>query len=169
MANSRTKSEPQKCRNGCGMLIYFDFVNPEGKTPSGKWKPLVYYQDDDSYSGEGHDCPKSEYNQKRQGSASPSSEQQQQQQQQEQPQQAQSQKSDTMWLIPKDDWDKLTAHIAGMAIDLEKITKQFAQQSEYYGDLLDHVREMARPIERKEEAMAASEVRYDQDKEDGQI
>lgn len=158
MANtSRTKSEPQKCRNGCGMLIYFDFVNPEGKTPSGKWKPLVYYQDDDSYSGEGHDCPKSDYNQKRtSSSSSPSSEQHQ-----EQPQPAQSQRSDTMWLIPKNDWDKVMSHIANMTIQIEHL-------SQYYGDLLDHVRALS-TVNRKEEAKADAELAYDTDREDGSV
>lgn len=76
----KPRTDPTKCRNGCGMMIYLDFVHPEGKTESGKYRPLVYYEDGNNFSGEPHDCPKSEYNQKRaQG-------QQQQQQQQQQTQ-----------------------------------------------------------------------------------
>jgi hypothetical protein len=162
MANtSRSKSEPQKCRNGCGMLIYFDFVNPEGKTPSGKWKPLVYYQEDvEAYSGVGHDCPKSTWNQqKAQGG------QQQQTQQVAKPESQQQQNSSVrsdVWLIPKDDWDKVQSHIANITHQLERL-------SEYYGDLLDHVRVMSRPVDKKEEAMAEAELAYDQAKEDGTL
>lgn len=65
-----------------------------------------------------------------------------------------------VWLIPKDDWDKLLSYIASMTTNIERL-------SVYYGDLLDHVKTMSRPIDNKEDAMAASEARYDQDKEDG--
>jgi len=140
------------------MFIYFDFVNPEGKTPSGKWKPLVYYQEEDSYSGEGHDCPKSTYNQqKAQGG-------QQQTEQVTKPAEAQQQTSstrtDTMWLIPKDDWDKVQSNISNMTHQLERL-------SEYYGDLLDYARAMSRPIDRKEEAKVEAELAYDTTREDG--
>lgn len=63
--NFKPRTDPEKCRRGCGMMVYLDFVNPEGKTDAGKFRPLVYYEEDNNFSGIPHDCPKSEYNQKK--------------------------------------------------------------------------------------------------------
>lgn len=95
------------------------------------------------------------------GVSSQPQQQQPSQQTQQQTTQQTSVRTD-VWLIPKDDWDKVQSNISNITHQLERL-------SEYYGDLLDHVRVMSRPIDKNEEAMAASEAGYDQAKEDGTL
>lgn len=172
----KTKSAPQDCRNNCGMMIYFDFINPEGRTQNGKYRPLAYYDgDSEPYSGTAHDCPKSDYNLKRQGQGQgqgPGAQQYQQRQQREpQPQPQGQSRYETSYLIPRDDWDKVLSNISAINFQIERL-------SQYYGDLLDHVKTMSHrqsDVDEKQQQqpqqqeLADAELVYDTDREDGSL
>lgn len=118
------------------------------RSQSGKMIPL-------EMNGERHQCPNSEYNQQQQP------QQTTQQPQPAQGQQAQPSRYETSYLIPRDDWDKVLSN-------LQTITAQLNRLSEYYGDLLDHVRGLS-SINKREQQMADAEATYDQEKEDGTL
>lgn len=52
----RMSNIAKPCSAGCGMLIYFDSTDPQGRTPTGKWVPLEYV--DNQRTGQPHNCPK---------------------------------------------------------------------------------------------------------------
>lgn len=150
----KPRTDPEKCRRGCGMMVYLDFVRPEGKTESGKYRPLVYYPDTNEFSGQPHDCPKSEYNQKKL-------------------QQGQS----TSTEVP-------VASVAAAAKPRPTADAQQAELYKHLGDMvtaisqrLDQINARIDAIEKQvttvakyvmnNEALAQAEQEYDQDKEDG--
>lgn len=135
------------CSRNCGTMLKFDNAV---RSQSGKMIPL-------EMNGERHQCPNSEYN------LSGRTEQPQttvQQPKQDQLSQS-TNRTDTAWLIPKNDWDKVMSHIANMTIQLERL-------SEYYGDLLDYVR-ATRSVDKTEQQRVDAEAAYDTAKEDGTL
>lgn len=125
--------------------------NKKHHEETGKWVPF------DPKTSEPHDCP--EYNPQGNGNRNTVTVQQKPQLQLG-PGQS---RYETSYLIPKEDWERLAAQIAGISIDLEKlpeIAHRLEQLSEYYNGIYEHLKNQHR---------AEAEALFDQDKEDGLV
>lgn len=145
------------CR-GCGKPIKFD---TNRRSQSGKQIPL-------EMDGDAHQCPASPYNQNRQVQVQQPPPQQQQQQQPAAVTNTQSQRAETMWLIPKEDWDGLKKSFEYVSDNIVTIQKQIDQLTQYYSTLVEMLNNNRKDNNRPpkwEQDLIEREERFDRDRE----
>ena len=145
------------CR-GCGKPIKFD---SSMKSQAGKFIPL-------DMDGEKHQCPANPYNANRHVSTAPPSETTPTTST-TQPAATGGARPETVWMIPKEDWDGLKQAMQYIGDNQNNIQKQIDQLTQYYStlvEMLNNNKNNDKPP-KWEQNLIDREERFDRDREQG--